>query len=180
MRVEAPDIDVTATQRQIGALATQTVEQFVSLRTLQGSTNAAFSFGVRAARPSAGAEGDQFFATDRNALYVYTGTAWALMVGVGSGTNASRAALTVDTTDNGYAYFTTDQNKWWFVASGAWTDRFVTLDLTTSLKINGIKVLGAQGAAVADASGGATVDAEARTALNGLLAKLRTHGLIAT
>ena len=42
------------------------------------------------------------------------------------------------------------------------------------------KVLGTQGAAVADASGGATVDAEARTALNALLARLRTHGVIAT
>jgi hypothetical protein len=37
-----------------------------------------------------------------------------------------------------------------------------------------------QPAAQADASGGATVDAEARTAINGLLAKLRTIGIIAT
>ena len=37
-----------------------------------------------------------------------------------------------------------------------------------------------QGAAVADAAGGATVDAEARAAINGLLAELRTMGLIAT
>lgn len=37
-----------------------------------------------------------------------------------------------------------------------------------------------QGAAVSDASGGATVDAEARTAINGLLAQLRTLGIIAT
>jgi hypothetical protein len=37
-----------------------------------------------------------------------------------------------------------------------------------------------QGSAVADASGGATVDAEARTAINGLLAQLRTLGIIAT
>lgn len=36
------------------------------------------------------------------------------------------------------------------------------------------------GAAVADASGGATVDAEARTAINDLLARLRTNGIIAT
>jgi hypothetical protein len=36
-----------------------------------------------------------------------------------------------------------------------------------------------QGAAVADASGGATVDAEARTAINALLARVRVHGLIA-
>lgn len=38
----------------------------------------------------------------------------------------------------------------------------------------------AQPVAVADAAGGATVDAEARTALNALLARLRTLGLIAT
>ena len=46
--------------------------------------------------------------------------------------------------------------------------------------VSGTKVVGAQGAAVADAAGGATVDAEARTAINDLLARLRTHGLIAT
>jgi hypothetical protein len=45
---------------------------------------------------------------------------------------------------------------------------------------NSIKVVGAQGAAVADATGGIVIDAEARTALNALLARLRTHGLIAT
>ena len=35
-------------------------------------------------------------------------------------------------------------------------------------------------AAIADASGGATIDAEARTALNALLAGMRSLGLIAT
>lgn len=50
----------------------------------------------------------------------------------------------------------------------------------TQVQIAGTKVIGAQAAAVADAAGGATVDAEARTALNALLARLRTHGLIAT
>ena len=38
----------------------------------------------------------------------------------------------------------------------------------------------AQGAAIADASGGAVIDAEARTALNALLASTRLQGLIAT
>lgn len=55
-----------------------------------------------------------------------------------------------------------------------------TLNLDNDLYKDGIKVVGAQGAAVADAAGGATVDAEARTAINALLARLRTHGLIAT
>lgn len=49
-----------------------------------------------------------------------------------------------------------------------------------SVKINSTKVLGAQQGAVADSSGGAVVDAEARTAINSLLAACRTHGLIAT
>lgn len=48
--------------------------------------------------------------------------------------------------------------------------------------VDGIKVVGNQGAAVTDAAGGATIDAEARTAINTLLARLRAatgHGLIA-
>jgi len=51
---------------------------------------------------------------------------------------------------------------------------------TGELRVNGTKVIGAQGAAVADASGGVVVDAEARAAINALLARLRTHGAIAT
>lgn len=51
---------------------------------------------------------------------------------------------------------------------------------TGEYRVNGTKVVGAQGAAVANASGGATVDAEARTAINDLLARCRAHGLIAT
>lgn len=65
----------------------------------------------------------------------------------------------------------------------------VTLSLTPTFttvnagvggyKVSGTKVVGAQGASVPDAAGGATIDAEARTAINDLLARLRTHGLIA-
>lgn len=50
------------------------------------------------------------------------------------------------------------------------------LDAQTSVKVAGTKVLGAQGAAVADATGAGDVVAQ----LNTLLARLRTHGLIAT
>lgn len=49
-----------------------------------------------------------------------------------------------------------------------------------SYQVAGTQVVGVRGAAVADAAGGATIDAEARAALNALLARLRTHGLIAT
>lgn len=65
-------------------------------------------------------------------------------------------------------------------ASGAAVFNAEGVGAATGYQVNGTKVVGAQGAAVADASGGATVDAEARTALNALLARLRTHGLIAT
>jgi hypothetical protein len=50
----------------------------------------------------------------------------------------------------------------------------------TAYYVGVTKVLGAQGAAVADASGGSVIDAEARTAINTLLARCRSHGLIAT
>lgn len=43
----------------------------------------------------------------------------------------------------------------------------------------GTQVVGAQGVLIADAAGGITVDAEARTAINTLLARCRAHGLIA-
>jgi hypothetical protein len=45
--------------------------------------------------------------------------------------------------------------------------------------VNGTKVVGAQGAAVTAPAGGATIDAEARTAINALISRLQAHGLIA-
>lgn len=48
----------------------------------------------------------------------------------------------------------------------------------TQVTIGGVQVVGGQQAAIADANGGATVDAEARSALNALLAACRFHGLI--
>lgn len=48
-----------------------------------------------------------------------------------------------------------------------------------SYKVGNTQVLSTQAAAIPDATGGVTVDSEARTALNSLLAALRTHGIIA-
>lgn len=53
------------------------------------------------------------------------------------------------------------------------------VNVTTNYKVAGTQVVQAQGAAVPDATGGATIDTEARTAINALLARLRAHGLIA-
>ena len=43
-----------------------------------------------------------------------------------------------------------------------------------------VQIIGAQQPAISDASGGGTTDAEARAAINALLAALRVHGLIDT
>jgi hypothetical protein len=53
----------------------------------------------------------------------------------------------------------------------------VTTD--TEYRVDGVKVVGSQQAAVSDPTGGSTIDAQARTAINGILAALRGHGLIA-
>lgn len=142
--LESPDLDVTSTQRQIAAQGEQVLEQFVSLRTVAGSADASFSFGTRASRPSSGALGDRYFATDRQTLYVYNGTSWQVVVGFDSGTDATRAAITPDATDNGLFYFTTDTCKLWEVSGGAWVDRFVSPDATTSWEVGGTKVVGAR------------------------------------
>ena len=48
----------------------------------------------------------------------------------------------------------------------------------TAVKIGGQQVVGAQQAAIPDATGGSTQDLEARAAVNALLAACRAHGLI--
>lgn len=67
-----------------------------------------------------------------------------------------------------------------YVSNGAFgRDRFNnTVEAVTALWIAGQQVVGPQGAAVPDASGGATIDAEARAAINSLLARMRAHGII--
>lgn len=49
-----------------------------------------------------------------------------------------------------------------------------------SVLIGGLQVVGPRGAAIASATGGSVVDAEARTAIETILIRLREHGLIAT
>lgn len=189
----SPDIETTSSLRQIGALETQTLEQFQTIRTLGGSADSSFTFGARGSRPTSGAEGDRYFASDIGArggvLYFWNGVAWEIVVGVASGTDAERAAYTPDATDNGLIFWTTDTCKLWEVAGGAWVDRFVSLDATTSYEVAGVKVVGARGAAVADVASADATDLataitlvnETKAQLNLLLARVRAatgHGLI--
>lgn len=52
------------------------------------------------------------------------------------------------------------------------------INTTGVVKIDGQQILTVQQAAIADPTGGATVDTEARTAIVEILDALRTHGLI--
>lgn len=49
----------------------------------------------------------------------------------------------------------------------------------TIIRVGGKQVVGSRQSAVASAAGGAVIDAEARVAINSILATMRTHGLIA-
>lgn len=55
----------------------------------------------------------------------------------------------------------------------------VNIATANGLQVNGVKVVGDQGATIADPAGGTTVDAEARTAINTIIDRLQAHGLIA-
>jgi len=59
----------------------------------------------------------------------------------------------------------------------AWTSGSVRAN---EVVIGGLKVVGARGAAIADATGGTTVDTQTRLAVAQILAGLRAHGLIAS
>ncbi|HET9813351.1 MAG TPA: DUF2793 domain-containing protein [Sphingomicrobium sp.] len=59
--------------------------------------------------------------------------------------------------------------------SGAWE---VGALRGSALLLGGQQVVGTRGAAIAAPAGGATVDAEARTAIGLILAAMRSHGLI--
>ena len=50
----------------------------------------------------------------------------------------------------------------------------------SELAVDGTKVVGPQGAAIAAPAGGTTADLEARTAIGQILAAMREHGLIET
>ena len=68
-----------------------------------------------------------------------------------------------------------DQQVWAERRGSDWVAGEVT---ATKLAVDGQQVVGARGAAVAAPSGGATIDAEARDAIQALIARLVAHGLI--
>jgi len=71
--------------------------------------------------------------------------------------------------------FVRDTGLWARFSGGSWQSG--VLD-ASSVRIGGNAVLGARQAAISMASGGSTVDAEARAAIAAILTALRGHGLI--
>lgn len=61
--------------------------------------------------------------------------------------------------------------------AGAWNIGTVLAD---RVEVGGLQVLSTQVAAIASAAGGSTIDAEARSTIDQVLAALRHHGLIAS
>jgi hypothetical protein len=107
---------------------------------------------------SAGASGA--FAGREGSLAGFTAGGWRFVVPV------EGLRLTDRTTGLEVAY-----------RGGAWTSGVVRASEVT---VNGLKVIGPRGPLIADASGGTTIDTQARLAVAQMLAALRTHGLIAT
>ena len=100
--------------------------------------------------------------------------------------SASLAATISDETGTGLVVFGTNPTLSGFTMADATN---VVLNTATGTKIgtattqklgfyNATPIV--QGASVADASGGAVIDAEARTAINALISRIEATGLIAT
>lgn len=102
-----------------------------------------------------------------------------------TGAWAGRPGRLAGWTDGGWRFVDPIEGMAAWIAGDALVARFVAGGWVTGeqtvarLTIGGDQVVGARRAAIADAAGGATVDAEARAALGAVLAALRGHGLIA-
>ena len=78
---------------------------------------------------------------------------------------------------SGMAVWLRDQALWAHWTGSAWSAGDWPV---ASVSVGGQQVIGARQAAIATVTGGTTIDANARTALNKILTTLRTHGLIAS
>lgn len=126
--------------------------------------------GVGGDAPPASPAAGQCWIVGPNPVGAWAGQAGALAGWTAGGWRflAAREGMTVGRGGaDGFARFT----------GGQWR----TGELTgATLRLGGAQVVGARRGAVADPAGGATIDAEARSALGAVLAALRGHGLIAT
>jgi len=99
------------------------------------------------------------WATHDNELAQYIGGAWQFYVPF-----------------EGMTIWLKDENLHMQYRAGLWAKGLVT---ASKIEISGLQIVGPQQLAIAGPLGGVTIDAEARAALNSLLAACRIHGLIA-
>lgn len=89
-----------------------------------------------------------------------------------------------DTSASGLYLWCSTGGEWGARMAYAGTNPVTTFDLfkcdASGVFVGANKVVGARGAAIANPAGGATVDAEARAAIDAILARIEAHGLIAT
>lgn len=78
---------------------------------------------------------------------------------------------------DGMSLYERSSGTWMLFRSGAWESGLVR---GSALLIGGMQVVGSRAGAIDSPTGGATVDAECRTALDAILGALRQHGLIET
>jgi hypothetical protein len=78
---------------------------------------------------------------------------------------------------DGMSAYVKSTGVWAVYRAGAWEMGTVR---GASLVLGGLKVVGSRAAAIADPSGGTTIDSQARATLGLVLAALRQHGLIET
>lgn len=140
-----------------------------ALLTLETITAAAVEEPPRSSPPASPAEGECYivaasptgaWAGQAGKLAAYTAGGWRFVAPTpGLGAFVKSTATTAS------------------YVGGAWELGSVR---ASRLLVDGEQVVGAQASAIADPSGGTTIDAQARTALGAILTALRTHGLIAT
>lgn len=106
----------------------------------------------------------------------------ALPTGAWTGNSSALAALTqggwrfIKPVD-GLQAWVKSTSTWAVFRAGAWEVGAVRAG---RLMIGGVQVVGEQAQSIAEVTGGAIVDAEARSAIGSILDALRAHGLVAT
>lgn len=150
----------------------------------QSQTTSFGGDGSRSLRANSvgGQTGELFVEDETTWVKRWSGTAWVYHSGVMIDAAVNRGAITPDDSDIGALAIETDTFKWWYVdATPTWIHLplYDLPNVATGYQVDSKQIIGVRGAAVADASGGVTVDTEARAAINALLARARAHGLIA-
>ncbi len=123
--LEGVDINTESAVRQVGAGGEQLTSLFQSVReTSVSGVTGAVTRDTRANRLTAAGmqASDRWVESDTGWEYLYDGVGWAWVLGVYTGTDAQRGALSLSAADNGALFLTTDTTprKLYEVQAAAW------------------------------------------------------------